>query len=74
MSPLSQKQQLAAPLNIHKSVIPAELLLSLATAPMLLGVLSTQAVFSWLQEAGINSEELFRGERLPILHFPDSHN
>jgi len=72
MSYSSLKQHQAVPLNTAKSVISTELLLSLATAPMLLGLLSTQAVFSWLQEAGINSEELFRGERLPILHFPDS--
>ena len=56
---------------MNKSVVTTECLLSLATAPMLLGLLSTQVVFSWLQEAGINSEELFRGERLPILHFPE---
>ncbi len=74
MSPLSDKQQQAAAFNTDKSVLATELLLSLATGPMLFGILSTQAVFSWLQETGINSEELFRGERLPILHFPDSRS
>lgn len=39
---------------------------------MLLGILVTDAVLSWLQAAGINSEEVFRGDRLPVLHFPDS--
>ncbi|NET56799.1 MAG: hypothetical protein F6K47_11730 [Symploca sp. SIO2E6] len=57
---------------MNKSLITTECLLSLATAPMLLGLLSTQVVCSWLKEAGIDSEELFRGERLPTLHFPDS--
>lgn len=58
--------------NTPKSEIPTDLLLSLAVAPMLLGVLSLQALGSWLEAAGIASEEVFRGDRLPILNFPDS--
>jgi hypothetical protein len=58
-------------MNTSKSQIPTEFLLSLATAPILLGVLSIEAVFSWLQATGISSEEVFRGERLPVLPFPD---
>ena len=58
--------------DIPRPVIPTELLLSLATGPMLLGLLSSQAIFSWLQAAGMASEELFRGYCLPVLHFPDS--
>jgi hypothetical protein len=52
--------------------MPTEFLLSLAVGPMLLGVLATDAIVSWLQSTGINSEEVFRGERLPVLHFPES--
>lgn len=58
--------------NTPKSEIPTDLLLSLTVAPVLLGVLSMQAIGSWLESAGIASEEVFRGDRLPILHFPDS--
>ncbi len=56
--------------------IPTDFLLSLATGPLLLGVISLEAVFKGLQATGINSEELFRGDRLPLLHFPnaDSHD
>ena len=52
--------------------MPTEFLLSLAVGPMLLGVFATDAILSWLQTTGINSEEVFRGERLPVLHFPES--
>lgn len=52
--------------------IPTDLLLSLATAPMLLGILSIDAIFGGLESAGVSSEEIFRGERLPMLHFPDT--
>jgi len=54
------------------SGIPTEFLLSLAAAPVLLGIVSIQAVGSWLQAAGVASEEVFRGDRLPVLHFPDT--
>jgi hypothetical protein len=58
--------------NLSGSPKPTEFLLSLAVGPLLLGVLATDAIFSWLQTTGINSEEVFRGERLPVLHFPES--
>ena len=38
---------------------------------MLLGILSIQAMGSWLETTGISSEEVFRGQRLPVLPFPD---
>ncbi|MEP0829895.1 hypothetical protein NDI48_01600 [Microcoleus sp. AS-A8] len=58
--------------NLSQSQGPTEFFLSLAVGPLLLGVLATDAIFSWLQTTGINSEEVFRGERLPVLHFPES--
>jgi hypothetical protein len=56
--------------NVPSKEIPTDLFVSLAVAPVLLGVLSMQAILSWLEEVGIASEEVFRGDRLPILHFP----
>jgi len=50
----------------------ADLLLSLATGPVLVGVISLNAIGSWLQQVGEASEEVFRGDRLPILPFPDT--
>ena len=56
--------------------IPTDFLVSLATGPLLLGVIALEAAFRGLQATGINSEELFRGDRLPLLPFPnaDSHD
>ena len=68
----NQKTPATAAVTASQLGIPIDFLLSLATGPMLLGVLSIEAVFSWLQAAGVSSEEVFRGDRLPILHFPDS--
>ncbi|MBD2086660.1 hypothetical protein [Coleofasciculus sp. FACHB-542] len=51
-----------------------EILLSLATVPMLLGVLGIKAVSELLCAIGQNSEEVFRGDRLPVLHVPNSGN
>lgn len=50
--------------------IANEIWLSLATGPMLAGILGTRALTTWLQSIGQASEEVFRGDRLPILHFP----
>ncbi|MEA5535987.1 hypothetical protein [Crocosphaera sp. XPORK-15E] len=46
--------------------------LSLATAPFLLGLLVVHAVAEELLQLGQNSEEIFRGDRLPILNFPET--
>jgi hypothetical protein len=71
LSSLNKKLPENIAVSTSKSQIPTELLLSLATGPLLLGVLSIEAVFSWLQATGISSEEVFRGDRLPVLPFPD---
>ena len=71
MSSSNKKLPKSAAAYLSGSGIGTEFLLSLATGPLLLGVLGAQAVFSWLQAAGLSSEEVFRGDRLPVLHFPD---
>jgi len=70
----SQDPKLSSPQasDLFQAGIPPEFFLSIATGPLLLGLLSTQAVLSWLQTIGIASEEVFRGYSLPVLHFPDS--
>lgn len=62
--------------NSWELPIPTDFLVSLATGPLLLGVIALEAAFRGLQATGINSEELFRGDRLPLLPFPnaDSHD
>jgi hypothetical protein len=46
--------------------------LSLATLPFLGGLLAMNAITQELLTWGENSEEIFRGDRLPLLNFPDT--
>jgi len=62
----SQKE---APDTIPFGIAP-EILVSLATGPLLIGVLCGKASLQFLQTLGEASVEVFRGERLPVLHFP----
>lgn len=50
--------------------IPGEVLLQLGTGAMVLGLLGSKAVDQTLQTIGQASEEVFRGDRLPLLKFP----
>lgn len=56
--------------QIPESIFPVEIIVSLATGPLLLGVLCGKASFKFLQALGEASEEVFRGDRLPVLQFP----
>jgi hypothetical protein len=57
-------------LNLIFFSISPELLLQLSTGPMLLAILGGKAVAETLQTIGQASEEVFRGDRLPLLDFP----
>lgn len=48
----------------------SHVLLSLATAPVLLGLLGIRAIAELVSGFGQASEEIFRGDRLPVLNFP----
>ncbi len=50
-------------------VIPTPILVSLATGPFLCGMVAAKALTQAMIDIGINSEEIFRGDRLPILPF-----
>lgn len=50
--------------------VSAEFLISLATGPLLLGILSAKSLSEVVQQIGLASEEMFRGERLPVLKMP----
>lgn len=54
------------------SKMPIGLLLSLSTAPLLLVLLGSRALGIMLQEMGQTSEEVFRGDRLPVLKMSPS--
>ena len=51
---------------------PQDWLVSLATTPLLITVLGTKALYEMLLNFSSSSEEIFRGDRLPVLHFPQS--
>jgi hypothetical protein len=52
--------------------IPSNILLCLATLPLLGGLLVAKAAASFVTSMGVESEEVFRGSRLPVLNFPHS--
>lgn len=54
--------------------VPSSVLVSIATGPMLVALLGTKALGQLVLDLGRKSEELFRGDRLPILHFPEKEN
>ncbi len=51
--------------------IEPSLLVSLVVTPWLLTVVVVRATQEILEQVGLASEEIFRGDRLPVLHFPD---
>ncbi|MGH8000766.1 MAG: hypothetical protein ACREPR_15390 [Brasilonema sp.] len=53
--------------------IPQSLLLQVGTASILLLLMAEKATGETLQVVGEATEELFRGDRLPILNFPDQN-
>jgi hypothetical protein len=38
----------------------------------LVTIVTVQAAGGWLEQLGLASEEIFRGDRLPVLHLPTS--
>lgn len=52
--------------------IPQSLILQIGTASMLAALVAQKATIQTMEAIGEASEELFRGERLPILDFPES--
>ncbi|MBR8834728.1 MAG: hypothetical protein DSM106950_11985 [Stigonema ocellatum SAG 48.90 = DSM 106950] len=61
-----------AGLNLILFTIPQFFLLQLGTASILLLLMAEKSTVGTLQVLGEASEELFRGDRLPILNFPDN--
>jgi hypothetical protein len=56
-----------------RAVVPPSVLVSITATPWLATIVGIQAVSGFLEQLGIASEEMFRGDRLPILHFSDAH-
>jgi hypothetical protein len=53
------------------SQAPVKLLVSIATVPTLAAIVGLQAILLQVQTLANNSEEIFRGDRLPLLPFPE---
>ncbi|WP_293128498.1 hypothetical protein [Microcoleus sp. bin38.metabat.b11b12b14.051] len=60
--------------NSSKLPVSSDILLSLAALPMLGGLLAAKAAAEFVASLGVESEEVFRGSRLPVLNFPRSHS
>jgi hypothetical protein len=58
--------------NSPKLPVPSDILLSLLTLPMLGGLVAAGAAAEFVASISIESEEVFRGSRLPVLNFPQS--
>jgi len=73
MSPAIQKPSPNPELNLLLFSIPQSWLLQLGTASILLLFTGANASGKALEAMGQASEELFRGDRLPILDFPEDN-
>lgn len=51
---------------------PCDLAIALATIPTLVGLVVIKNLGDVLIDLGLSSEEVFRGDRLPILNMPPS--
>ena len=52
--------------NNSQSLIP-EIILGIVTPTMMISILSGETLINLLEDMGKASEEIFRGERLPLL-------
>lgn len=61
-----------SPVSATPSVkIPSDLLLSVATTPLVLALMGGKVLSQAILEMSRSSESIFAGDRLPVLHFPD---
>ncbi|WP_017651257.1 hypothetical protein [Fortiea contorta] len=71
MSPLTQTPWSRPQLGLFLFSVPQSLILQAGTASILMLLTAGEATTKALIAVGEASEELFRGDRLPILNFPD---
>jgi hypothetical protein len=55
---------------MSKTPIPPALIVSLVAPAWTVAIVSLQSGAKLLEQLGVASEEIFRGDRLPVLHFP----
>jgi hypothetical protein len=71
MSSVKQQLPSQAGLNLIAFTIPTSCLLQMGTIPILMLIMVQKATTEALLGLGEASEELLRGDRLPMLNFPD---
>jgi hypothetical protein len=71
MSPITSRPSPNSGLNLVLFSIPQFLLLEIGTASVLLLLTTQKLTTEALESMGRASEELLRGDRLPILPFPN---
>ncbi|MBD2452224.1 hypothetical protein H6G76_35025 [Nostoc sp. FACHB-152] len=71
MPPTTSPSSTNPGLNLFLFSIPQSFLLEIGTASILLLLTSQKATVQALESLGQASEELLRGDRLPILPFPN---
>lgn len=71
MPPTTQHSTDDSGLNLVLFSIPQSLLLQIGSASILLLLTTGKLSVKALESIGQASEEIFRGDRLPILPFPD---
>jgi hypothetical protein len=68
--PTSHQDRSASPRNPTTDLVSPSLLVSLAATPWLLTIVAIHATNQLLEQIGLSSEEIFRGDRLPVIHIP----
>ena len=72
MNSFRQNVPEAQPSQGTNLTIPSALIVGCATVPLIVGLLSARAAADLMMTIGSASEEVFRGDRLPVLNFPHS--
>jgi hypothetical protein len=73
MSPGNQQFFSQPRLNLIPFTIPLSCFLQASTVSILILLIAQKATSEALVSLGEASEELFRGDRLPVLSFPEDH-
>lgn len=75
MNSQTSSSQVASPsVDKRAASLAPEILISLATAPVLALLVGGKALMEGVREVGVWSEEIFRGDRLPLLNSPAKSN
>lgn len=72
MSSSSDDAPVSSNLSPKTPVLPSDWLLGLATAPMVMAWMGGRMAQEFLLSLSEGTEEVFRGDRLPVLHFPNT--